>query len=289
VEADVKKNYLLLLMVVLVLASLACTISVPATKIKTAEIETLTVNEAQGDLKTPVDVKIGMGAGKLELSGGADKLIQGEIRYNVPLWRPEVKRLSDRLEVTQKGDNNFSGLPDKDVVNEWKLKLGKTPMNLTLEAGAYDGKLDLGGVPLRDLEIKDGASNVELDFSQPNPEKMRNFIYKTGASKVVLKNLGNANFEDMTVESGAGSYELDFSGNLQNPATVRISSGLSDLTLRIPSGVQCTVSLTGGVNNVNPSGTWTVDEKTYKTKGSGPLLKIKVDMGVGNLNLISED
>jgi hypothetical protein len=38
--------------------------------------------------------------------------------------------------------------------------------------------------------------------------------YKTGASDVSLKGLGNANVDQVSFDGGVGSYELDFTGDL---------------------------------------------------------------------------
>jgi hypothetical protein len=41
---------------------------------------------------------------------------------------------------------------------------------------------------------------------------------------------------------------------------------------------------------VSLKGTWTVDSNRYKTQGSAsPALTINIEMGVGNLELISSD
>ncbi len=103
-------------------------------------------------------------------------------------------------------------------------------------------------------------------------------------------NLANANFKEMDFDSGAGSYTLDFSGELQQDAEVTIKSGLSNMKIIIPSDMNASVSLSGGVNNVSLKGTWTVDSNEYRTQSSsGPKLEIDIDMGVGNLELISKN
>jgi hypothetical protein len=161
-------------------------------------------------------------------------------------------------------------------------------MELNLELGAYEGEMDLSGVPLTRLEISDGASKNEVVFNAPNPVSMSRFTYKSGASEVKLSGLANANFEVMDFESGAGSYTLDFSGTLLQAADVRVSSGLSSIKIIIPKGVPARVTVSGGLNDVKPMGTWTVTNGVYETAGTGPGLTITIDMGVGSLELISQ-
>src|SRR3546814_7166011 len=52
---------------------------------------------------------------------------------------------------------------------------------------------ELGGLSLKSLEVKDGASNVDLSFSKSNLVEMSILQYTTGASDVKLTGLANAN------------------------------------------------------------------------------------------------
>jgi hypothetical protein len=112
--------------------------------------------------------------------------------------------------------------------------------------------------------------------------------YRTGASEVNLIGLGNAAVDDVVFTGGAGSYELDFSGESGNDINVRISAGMSDITLTIPANMQTTITVNGGLSNVNASGTWTINGNTYASGTTGPTIRITVDMAVGNLSLIKK-
>jgi hypothetical protein len=228
-----------------------------------------------------------MGAGTLQIAGGGSGLVEGSVRYNVADWKPVVTRQNDGVSI--KIDTQLTkSIPSNNVINDWNLKLGNTPMDFTLEAGAYSGTVDLSGVPLTNLSISDGASSAKVLFNTPNPVKMTNLSYKTGASTVELDGLANANFSDMTFDGGAGSYTFDFSGNLQQQANVLITAGVSNVTINVPANSNSQVTITGALNDVNADGTFNVDGKIYKTEGSGPLLNITVDMSVGSLDLNSK-
>ena len=138
-------------------------------------------------------------------------------------------------------------------------------LDLTINAGAYKGRLDLSGLKLHRLEINDGASDGDIKFNVPNPESMEKLVYRTGASKVNLYGLANANFVDMTFDSGAGDYLLDFSGTLNQDATVSIHTGVSSLTIVIPAGMHAIITNSGAITNVTPVGTWTVSDNRYET------------------------
>lgn len=271
----------------LVLASLACTISLPVQNISASDLQTVTINEPAPQGEGPVEIIIGMGGGVLELQGGAQSLIEGSIRYNVPAWNPVIRRGENSLSIRQSSDfGSASKLPVGDLINKWELKLGQIPMDLTLEVGAYHGTLDLSGVPLANLKITDGASSAKINFDSPNPQKMSKLMYKTGASNIEISGLGNANFSEMSFEGGAGSYVLDFSGKLQEDATALINSGLGSMTIIIPKGTRSKIISMGELTNISMSGTWTTEGGIYSTAGEGPLLTITIDMSVGSLSLI---
>lgn len=277
---------LLLPIMGLALAALACGINVNVPKLQTGPTETVTIGEPRPD--GVADVTLTLGAGELTLSGGAEGLASGTIDYNVAEWKPAVTREGNTLAITQGSSADNIGVADNDVINQWQLKLGNTPMNLTIIAGAYTGDADLSGLPLTQLTVRDGASSATAHFDSLNPEVMTSLSYETGASNIELTGLANANFETMSFEGGAGNYSLDFSGALQRDTPVTIKSGLGNMRVVVPAASNATITVSGGVTNVNTEGTWTVSSNTYTITGSGPLLTIKIEMGLGNLTLASK-
>ncbi|MCL4562225.1 MAG: toast rack family protein [Chloroflexi bacterium] len=282
------KRPLLLVVVVLMLASLACSINlnVPSAIPKLGPTETFTVSQPLPSGNQVSTINLQMGAGTLDLTGGSSELISGTIDYNVTEWKPSLTSQGDEITLKQEQVSNITLTAPTNVVNDWKLKLSDSaPLDLNINAGAYKGTIDLSGVPLQNLAVNDGASDTQVHFNSLNPVTMQQLNYKTGASQVKLYGLANANFEEMTFDSGAGNYTLDFTGTLQRDATVNIKSGVSQITIFIPSGMSAKIIASGGLNNINTEGTWTTSGDTYETTGSGPTLTIHVDMGLGNLNL----
>jgi hypothetical protein len=273
---------------VLVLATLACgpNFDVNLPTVKVGPDETVTIAEAAPDAKV-AKVKLEMGAGNLTLAGGGDGLISGTVTTNVTEWKPTVTRDGDTVTVSQ--GNSDGGIPTNDVKNAWDLKLGEAPMQLDVKAGAYDGKMELGGLALRRLAISDGAASSTVNFADPNPETMSLLRYSTGASTVTLTNLGNAGFEEMIFDGGAGTYTLDFGGTLMRDGTVNIKVGVCTLTLLLPADTPAEVNVSGGLNTVNTEGTWTSAGDTYEKSGSGASrLTINVDIGAGTLTLVNK-
>ncbi len=280
------KNPILIAFLALALLSLACgfNISLPQPA-RTGPDQTMSL-----DVETPasgaVKLALNFGAGELKIAPGAQgMLVQGTATYNLDDLKPEIVKNGSDILIKQ-GPYEFKNFVNAgDVKNIWDVKLGDTPMDLSIEAGAYQGTMALGGLALTSLTVTDGAAQTEVTFDAPNPGEMSTLRYETGASNVTLKGLANANFANLFFKSGAGDYTLDFTGELKRDATVSVDTGLSNTTLRIPKGVHAIVTVDGGLSNVNTSSNWSKSDNTYTQEGSGPTLTIEVNMGAGSLTL----
>lgn len=275
---------------VFALVTMACgvTINLPESQIKTGPTVTEEVSVPLPGPDKTSDLRLEFGAGKLTLNPGAENaLVSGTFTYNVADFEPTTTVEGGDVTIKQ-GSLNLDGLPsfrDK-VVNEWDFRLNKEqPMNLKINAGAYSGRYEFGGLSLKRLEISDGASDVNLAFSEANPVELDVFNYTTGASSVTLEGLGNANLVAMTFRSGAGSYRLDFSGELRRDAEIVIESGVSSIVVVMPEGVPAQVVFEGGISNVNTFGAWEKSGGIYVQSGNGPAIQVTVKMGAGNLEL----
>lgn len=276
---------------VLVLASLACTIDVPLPleTVEIGELETYTIREEQVSGDGPFEMTISMGVGELSIKPGADAWLEGTIKYNVNQFKPEIEKASDSLTLSQKVQwDNKVPTNLNEIINAWDLSLGNVPTDLTINAGAYNGVVDLSGVPLSGLTINDGASNATVRFDEINPVTMDSLTYRTGASNVNLEGLANANFRSMVFTGGAGGYKLDFSGELQRAANVKIEGGVSNIKIIVPTGTTCDVTINGSLNNVTVHGDWESRSDGYRLNGDSPKLTIDVDFGVGSLELVEQ-
>ncbi len=269
------------------LASLACgvNITLPGTqKIGPTTTDQISL-PAPADTTQTVHMTLSFGAGTLKLHPGTDSLVSGTATYNVTDFKPVVTSSGSSVNIEQ-GNWHLTGIPDlHNIKNEWDLSLGNVPLDLTINGGAYNATYQFGGLALTDLTVKDGAAQATLDFSSPNTSQMALLKYETGASNVSLTGLGNANFSSMEFSSGAGNYTLNFSGSLTRDASVHISTGVSNLTLVVPTGVKAQVTVDGGLSNVSRDSAWAKNGNDYTQEGTGPQLVITVDIGAGNLTL----
>ena len=281
-----KRLVVISLLLILALTSLAC-FRLPFQFSEPGDTKVMEINEAHST-GSPVALTLMMGGGKVSIQPGAQNLVEGTVKYNFDAWKPVIERGLASLTIRQNFDLKDVPFDLNDSVNEWDLKLGSKPMDLTINGGAYEANFELGGLSITRLRISEGASSTEVLFSQPNPEVMEKLSFNTGASQVKLIGLANANPKEIAFSSGAGAYTLDFSGELRQDIEVTINSAISDVKIIVPAGTHCQVDVTEGVSNVNITGTWTYQDQVYSTGGDGYTIHITIQMGLGNVELIQE-
>lgn len=212
--------------------------------------------------------------------------------YNDPTDRRPLRILEEEAGVTitetepslERIPAVFGGVPRYDV------EFGKErPFALTIETGASDFELDLGGIPLSRSMIRQGAGKLELGFSVPNPEPMELLEISSGAAGIELENLANANFSEMRLSGGAASYELDFGGVLSRDAEVSIETGLSAVVVSVPSSTATRVVAETTLGSVDVGDGFTKREGAFLTEaalsGDGPALRIRAGVRLGSLQL----
>lgn len=282
------KKPIIFMIIALALSSFACSIS--NIEMKTIDTQTVMIDEALPTNQNETALAFTMTGGTFNITPGSTKLVSGAINYNVEDWEPQVTRSNNYFEIKQVNPYKISGIPTKDIVNEWDLALSSLlPISLSVEGGASENNFNLTGLQLTNLRIVQGASKTNLHFDAPNPVVMDEFIFTTGASSAELSGLGYANFNNMTISAGAGDYTLDFTGALSHDATVHIKATISNITIIIPAGMKAVIINDGTVSNINTEGTWLLSDDTYTTLEEGPTLTINLDMAVGNVTLIHLD
>src|ERR671932_2660873 len=165
-------------------------------------------------------LRIALGACRFKASpGDGEDWVAGTCHDPTGKRAPRVLEEGGRVTITEAEPSFeriqavFGGVP------RYELRFGKErPFSLTIETGASDFDLDLGGIPLSRLVVRQGAGKFELDFPRPNPERMELLDVSTGAAGIELENLANANFSEMRLSGGAASYDLDFGGALSRDA-----------------------------------------------------------------------
>src|ERR671910_1743922 len=236
-------------------------------------------------------LRIALGACRFTARPGEDEeWVAGT--YTDPTDRRPLRIVEEEARVTiTETEPSFERIPAVfGGVPRYEVELGKMrPFSLTIETGASDFDLDLGGIPLSRLMVRQGAGKLELGFSVPNPEPMELLEISSGAAGMELENLANANFSEMRLSGGAASYELDFGGALSQDAGVSIETGISGVVLTVPSSTAARVAAETTLGSVDVGDGFTKKEGVLSTeaalRGDGPVLSIRAGVRLGSLQL----
>jgi hypothetical protein len=161
-----------------------------------------------------------------------------------------------------------------------------------MEVGACDAEIDLGGIPLTELTMEVGAASGQIDFSEPNPERLKEISIEAGAASVTVLNIGNANFEEFSFEGGAGSFELDFRGEYKDEAEISIEIGVGSAEIILPKGIPIRIE-TGDPGwfstiDFHNDDLNEIDDGIYETEDfedAGVRIYVKLDVGLGSIDV----
>ncbi len=165
-----RKNQKVIVVLAAVLTLLAASGCAPFSRVvRVGELQTRSESVALDGAKSQ-DVEIDMGAGDLNVSGGASKneLLQGKFTYNVAELDPQVSYRGGMLSVrTPNVSTGPASLLDAaEYRYEWNLQLNEdVPMQMRVHVGVGSAILDLGGLSLTSLDLEAGAAPVTLDLT----------------------------------------------------------------------------------------------------------------------------
>jgi len=107
-----------------------------------------------------------MGAGELKVGTGTSKLAQSYFTYNTAGSKPEIRYdaegKSGLLSIRQPGQH---GAHFGQTKYEWDVRLSEdVPVYLRVNFGAGQAELDLGSLPLRDVQVDMGVGQMDMDL-----------------------------------------------------------------------------------------------------------------------------
>jgi N-terminal domain of toast_rack, DUF2154 len=254
------KGIALVALVAILLAAGGCGGGVRVGDLRT-ESETVELSGAE-----PVRVEIEMGAGELEVAGGAAELLEANFIYNVAELKPEIDYSGGMLAVrTPDVETGIASLWDLDEYQyDWDLRLNDgVPMDMQVGVGAGLSVLQLGTLSLTSLKVTRGAGEVVIHLS------------------------GSTSLTRLNVGGGAGAVTVDLTGDWQNDLEATIEGGLGTRTLILPADVGVRVKVEVGVGTVDAAGL-TKEGEYYTNDAYGQsdvTLNIQVEGGVGQTDL----
>jgi N-terminal domain of toast_rack, DUF2154 len=187
-----------------------------------------------------------MGAGELNLTGGADQLMEGEFSYNVSDWKPkvsyDVSGDEGELIVKQRSSEgaDFSG----DARNEWDISLNdELPTDLVVQMGAGESDLDLDSLALTGLDLQMGAGKTTVDLTSDYAQDFDASIEGgVGEATVLLPSevgvkakaeggLGKINAKGL--QKVGNSYVNDAYGESDTNLSVDVQGGAGQINLEV--------------------------------------------------------
>jgi hypothetical protein len=109
-----------------------------------------------------------MGAGELNLTGGADQLMEADFSYNVSEWKPRVSYdvSGKKGELVVKQGSAEGGNLSGGARNEWDISMNdELPIDLVVQLGAGESNLDLDSLTLKGLDLQMGAGKITVDLT----------------------------------------------------------------------------------------------------------------------------
>ena len=185
-----------------------------------------------------------MGAGELNLTGGADQLMEGDFSYNVAEWKPEVSYdvSGDEGElVVRQGGSEGSDLTG-EARNEWEIRLNdELPTDLVVQMGAGESDLDLDSLTLKGLKLQMGAGKTTVDLTGDYAQSFNSSIQGgVGEATIMLPSevgvkakaqggLGKINA--VGLERVGGAYVNDAYGESDVTLNVNVQGGVGEINL----------------------------------------------------------
>jgi len=190
--------------------------------------------------ETSLNVRIEFAAGKLHLKPGDGRMLyQGEIYYDDDRFDSNTDYDPDRRMLDFGLDTRDGGMRLGSLETPQRMDLALSPhipTRLTIELGAVEASIELGGMTISAVDLTIGAAKAHLSFSEPNRGDCRTLDLTVAAAEFHAERLANSRCETISFEGGVGDITLDFTGDWVHGVTreAEIELGLGQLTLRLP-------------------------------------------------------
>src|SRR5215203_4374404 len=187
-----------------------------------------------------------MGAGELNITGGADQLMEADFSYNVSEWKPKVSYdvSGKKGELIVKQGSANGGDLSGGARNEWDVSLNdELPTDLVVQLGAGESNLDLDSLTLSGVDLQMGAGKITVDLTGDYAQDFDTSIQGgVGEATVLLPSevgvkakaeggLGKINAEGL--QRVGDSYVNDAYGESDVNLSVDVQGGVGEINLEV--------------------------------------------------------
>lgn len=165
------------------------------------------------------------------------------------------------------------------------------PLDLTVRLGAAEAEVELGGLSIRSLSYRTGASQSRLSFGAPNPLACESMRLEAGAASFHVTGLANANCRRLEVNGGMGEVVLDFTGSWQGPLDASVRLSIGELTVRVPRDVGIAIRLSRFLASFEEAGFVKRGGVFYSSNfdRARHRLQLDVNAAIGGINVVRVD
>ena len=257
---------------------------------------TLTMSRPMhGESTLTVDVQYG--AGRFHLApGGGRTLYRVEMSYDEERFTP-IREYDAEASVVRLGARGRDGGGVR--VNFGDRRRGRqpaafdltlspdVPLSLNLELGAVESEVELGGLALRRLTYRTGASSSTVRFSRANPVACDDLRLEAGAAEMRVVSIANANCAHLSFRGGVGQVNLDFSGDWRRSLDAEVEVSIGSLTLGLPRDVGVAIHVNRFLASFAATG-FTKRGQTYYTSNYNTAryrLSLQVSATIGGIDV----
>ncbi|WP_210367063.1 toast rack family protein [Bacillus sp. REN3] len=190
-----------------------------------------------------LEIVLDLGAGKMDVAGGADEWVKGNAIYKPKKIKPEVSYNLDgkvgKVEIAQQDQIKLGKMK-----NEWDLKITEdVPVDLVVNAGASDTDLDLKGIELTNLEVNAGIGDITVDLGGDWKESF-DVLISSGVGKMAVilpkdtgvrikaeKGIGSSSFENL-ISKGNGVYVNEAYEDAKVQIDLEAEIGVGEVTFK---------------------------------------------------------
>lgn len=128
------------------------------------------------------------------------------------------------------GNNSDSGIT---------LRLPRDrPFDLVGTVGLGSTSIDLGGLLVRNVDLKAKVGEHTIDFSEPLPVPMESFRVDKSIGELTISRLGNASPAEVSLDQSVGELSVGLRGPWAGDANLSIHNGVGEIGVDLPRDVR---------------------------------------------------
>ncbi|HWL84378.1 MAG TPA: hypothetical protein VNO21_01170 [Polyangiaceae bacterium] len=233
-----------------------------------------------GDPLHPVDVHVEMQAGELHLTPGGVHVVGGAAKTNVSDLAPAVATTGYRVSVTQGKPGTDASQWGSGLIADYRLTLGTTFMTLAVSGQAGPMDLELGGLAIQSLTVRNGAGPVRIGFGAPNPLAAEALDIESSAGSITLTDVGRFGASKVRVHAQAGAVTLGLGSKVEREVSLDLESGAGPIQVSLPAGITARADVKSEAGPLKLNG-WTKDGETYVLGSPGPSPRVHIQVKTG--------